>query len=160
MFQITLYYVPIWSRNRGCARRFQKFSLLTKIAENCDRSRVNWSCKQTKFCALSVIRENLSSYRVHRTGCTVQGAPHRSSALLFWSGDWRRFRRRTNTASWARATMRRAAGCSACAGNFFLKKNGKWILNSSYSKSLPDFTTLGIRQAQRDTTSCQVHLGT
>ena len=33
------YYVPRWSRNRGCARRFQKFSLLTKIAKNRDRSR-------------------------------------------------------------------------------------------------------------------------
>ena len=35
----SIYYVPRWSRNRGCVRRFRKFSLLTKSHENRDRSR-------------------------------------------------------------------------------------------------------------------------
>ena len=35
----NIYYVPRWSRNRGCVHLFPKFSLLTKMSENRDRSR-------------------------------------------------------------------------------------------------------------------------
>ena len=153
-----LYRVPKWSCNRGCALLFQKFSLLTKIAENRDISQVNWSWELEQLQG--------APYRVHHTGCTRCTHPvallreqpiWRLTSSLTRKYGMRELRERPwgeppgarhaqRTFSTTTTPTRTSIFIVTLLFDIIME-----FLNSSYSKSLPNFTYF------RNTSSATLH---